>query len=95
MYDLAKEVCRIIGHTWEFPGCVRCGTRQIIAVHLNGILQQININYVEDSRGTIVFTNPTTEGDHIAVTVGMQGNAWGRNDFIADGGRKYTVYSYI
>lgn len=95
MSQLNKYVCRIVGHDWKFPKCLRCGQVQIVHVYHNGLLLKPSTDYVEDGEGSITLSQPPNNGDTIAVTVGQQGGLWGRNDFIADGGTvKFTVYSY-
>ena len=92
---LPELICKVVGHTWDFPKCVRCGLVQVMNVYVNGLLMRPSADYTESGKGVVTFKEVPRAGSRIDFTIGMSNSMWGRNEFDADGGTTtFTAYSY-
>jgi len=66
-----KDICRTVGHEWEYYICSRCSCRRPIQVYMDGVLQMPGTDYVEFDRGHVITITGKNDATSIA-TVTMQ-----------------------
>ena len=65
-----KDICRTVGHDWEYYVCSRCSCHRPLQVYVNGMLQMPGTDYVECDRGNVITITGTNTATSIAtVTV--------------------------
>lgn len=92
MNQLAEDICRVVGHDWDFPKCARCSKVDVLEVYNNGIVYLPGRDYIVE-KDRLLFTATPARGEKIRICIGSQDSRWGDLTIIGDGASKaFLIY---
>ena len=89
---LAKLICKVVGHDWNYETCNRCGQHLAIQVFVDGVLLCQGSDYAVVDK-EVSFVEAPRAGSRISIfsrIVSERTNV----DIVGDGGTATYTFSY-